>query len=123
MRTSIEYAKQIFEVLSFSIDQACAEQDWLIVQRDAFAFGFTQSDESMSSAYSQRFNLEIEPDIRLSLNYSSRDPSSPFLKVPAISRFELTLLAHGNEVGRYQNGFDEPISVQDKTFWQELSFA
>ncbi len=118
-----EIAEQIFEVLSFSIKQACDEQDWFNVSRDALAYGFQQSDVSTAFAYSQRFDLLIEPDIYLCLLYRSFDPSGPFITMPAISRFELSLSQGNTVIKSYLNGFDEPISLKDKGAWNELSFT
>lgn len=117
------FAEQIFEVLSFSIDQACRELDWSNVSRDALAFGFTQTDVSTSFSYAQRFDLAIAPNLSLCLHYRSFAPSGPFNTLPAISRFEV-ILAEGNDVVKsYQNGFDEPSRGGDQTIWHELSFA
>ena len=118
-----EFAEQVFEVLSFSIDQACSEQDWLNVKRDALAFGFTQTDVSTSFAYAQRFELTVAPDIYLCLHYRSFDPSGPYNALPAISRFELILTVDKQVLKSHQNGFDEPSRTRDKTIWHELSFA
>lgn len=118
-----QFAEQIFDVLSFSIDQACHEQDWSIVSRDALAFGFTQSDVSTASAYAQKFELAIEPDIYLRLSYRSFNPSSPFRTFPATSKFECTL-SHGNHVIKlHQNMFEEPVSAGEGAIWNELSFT
>ena len=123
MSSPNEIAEQIFEVLSFSIKQACDEQDWFNVSRDALAYGFKQSDVSTAFAYSQRFDLLIEPDIYLCLLYRSFDPSGPFITLPAISRFELSLSQGNTVIKSYLNGFDEPISLKDKGAWNELSFT
>lgn len=123
MQTPHEFAKQVFEVLSFSIDQACSEQDWFNVRRDALAFGFTQTDVSTAFAYAQRFDLLIEPDIYLCLHYRSFNPSGPFQVLSAVSKFELTLSTGEAVMQSHDNGFDEPVIVRDKTTWNELSFA
>ncbi|MGP1716762.1 MAG: hypothetical protein ACTS9Y_06240 [Methylophilus sp.] len=123
MRSPNQFAEQIFEVLSFSINQACNEQDWFNVRRDALAYGFKQTDVSTSSAYGQRFDLLIEPGIYLCLTYRSFDPSGPFQTLPVISRFELTCAIENENIKSYQNGFDEPVAANDKSIWHELSFA
>jgi hypothetical protein len=123
MRTPNEFAEQIFEVLSFSINQACHEQDWFNVKRDALAYGFKQTDVSTSSAYGQRFDLLIEPGIYLCLNYRSFDPSGPFQTLPVINRFELTYSSENDKIKSHQNGYDEPVAANDKSIWHELSFA
>lgn len=123
MLTPHSFAEQIFDVLRFSIDQACEERDWFDVSRDALAFGFTQHDVSTAFAYAQRFDLTIGPDIYLCLNYRSFDPSGPFHTLPAISRFELTLSVNNAVLKSYHNGFDEPVKTNEKAVWNELSFA
>lgn len=123
MLTPNAFAEQVFDVLSFSIDQACSEQDWFNVSRDALAFGFTQTDVSTNFAYIQRFDLLLESGLYLCLNYRSFDPSGPFNSLPAISRFELCMSRDGEVVKTYQNGFDEPMMSRDKAIWNELSFA
>ncbi|MGQ2965195.1 hypothetical protein [Methylophilus sp.] len=123
MRSPKEFAEQIFEVLSFSINQACNEQDWYHVKRDALAYGFKQTDVSTPSAYGQRFDLVLESGIYLCLNYRSFDPSGPFQTLPVISRFELTFSVENEKIKSYQNGFDEPVAANDKSIWHELSFA
>lgn len=123
MLTQNEFADQVFDVLRFSIDLACSEQHWFNVSRDALAFGFIQTDISTAFAYAQRFDLRLEPDIYVCLNYRSFDPSGPFRSLPAVSKFELTLSVGGKVIKSHQNGFDEPLLTQDETAWNELSFA
>ena len=118
-----EFAEQVFDVLSFSINQACDELDWSNVRRDALAFGFTQTDISTSFSYAQRFELIVAPNIHLCLHYRSFAPSGPFNALPAISRFELMLVVANQVTRTCQNGFDEPSRSKDKTIWHELSFA
>lgn len=107
MLTSIELAHQIFEELSASIDQACRERYWFTACRPARVLGFTQSDVSTVFAHAQRFDLEIEPDIYLSLTYRSFEPSGSFLTLPGVSKFELTLTHQGQLVKSYANEFEE----------------
>lgn len=123
MRTPNELADQIFEVLSFSINQACNELDWFNVRRDALAYGFKQIDVSTASAYGQRFDLLIEPGIYLCLQVRSFNPSGPFQTLPVINRFELTYSRENERIKSYQNGYDEPVAANDKSIWHELSFA
>lgn len=123
MQTQNEFADQIFDVLRFSIDLACCEQNWFNVSRDSLAFGFTQTDVSTAFAYAQRFDLKLDDDIYLCLNYRSFDPSGPFRTLPAVSKFELTLSVGGKVVRAHHNGFDEPLLTQDEAAWNELSFA
>lgn len=123
MRTPNEFAEQIFEVLSFSIDQACSEQDWLNVRRDALAYGFKHSDVSTSSAYIQRFELMIESGIHLCLEYRSFDPSGPFQNLSVVNSFELTMTKDQAHIKSHYNSFDELAVANDRTIWHELSFA
>lgn len=123
MQNPNKFPQQIFEVLSFSIDQACNEFDWYNVSRDALAFGFDQTDISTDSAYAQRFDLALEDGFALTLVYQSFDPSRPFTRLPATSKFELTMTRHGEVIRSHQNSFDEPVMARDKTIWHELSFA
>ncbi|MFD1122698.1 hypothetical protein ACFQ2T_09310 [Methylophilus flavus] len=123
MRTPNEFAEQIFEVLSFSINQACNEQDWYHVRRDALAYGFKQTDVSTTSAYGQRFDLLIEPGIYLCLQYRSFDPSGPFQNLPVTNKFELTFYTENGKIKSHQNSFDDPVAANDKSIWHELSFA
>jgi|OM-RGC.v1.027808227 hypothetical protein len=123
MLTHNEYAEQIFDVLRFSIDLACSEQNWSNVSRDALAFGFTQTDVSTAFAYAQRFDLFVEPTIFISLHYRSFDPSGPFRALPAVSKFELTMSVGDEIVRAHQNGFDEPMPSKDPAVWGELSFT
>lgn len=120
---SPELAKQIFDVLRFSIDLACNEQDWSNVSRDALAFGFTQTDVSSAFAYAQRFDLHIAPETYLSLQYRSFDPSGPFRTLPAVSKFELTMSRGAEMVCAHHNGFDEPVTAKNASDWSELSFT
>jgi hypothetical protein len=115
MLSPIEFANEIFEELTFSIDQACAERYWFIACRPARVLGFTQTDVSTVFAHAQRFDLEIEPDIYLSLTYRSFEPSGSFLTLPGITRFELTLTHDGEMVRTYQNEFEEIAVKKDGT--------
>ncbi len=117
------FAEQIFDVLRFSIDLACTEQDWYNVSRDALAFGFTQTDVSTPFAYAQRFDLLIEPGIYLCLDYRSFDPSGPFHVLPAVSKFELSMSVENKVTRSYHNAFDEPVAKKDASLWSELSFT
>ncbi|HSH87654.1 MAG TPA: hypothetical protein VK958_10455 [Methylophilus sp.] len=111
MLTSIEFANEVFEELSLSIDQACKERYWFIACRNARVLGFSQTDISSGSAYGQCFELQIEPDIHLSLTYISIDcPDS--LTPSDVTRFELRL-KHGDAlIKSYQNEFEEaPLSI------------
>lgn len=107
MLTPIELAHQIFEELTFSIDQACVEKYWFTACRPARVLGFTQTDVSTVFAHAQRFDLEIEPNIYLSLTYRSFEPSGSFLSLPGISKFELSLMHDNQLIKSYQNEFEE----------------
>ncbi|MFD1122461.1 hypothetical protein ACFQ2T_08110 [Methylophilus flavus] len=111
MLTSIEFANEIFEELSLSIDQACKERYWFTACRNARVLGFKQSDVSCGSAYGQCFELQIEPDIYLSLTYKSIE-SCDTLTPSDVAKFELKL-KHGDVlIKSYQNEFEEtPISL------------
>lgn len=111
MLTSIEFANEMFEELSLSIDKACKERYWFIACRNARMLGFSQTDVSCGSAYGQCFELQIEPDIHLCLTYKSME--CPDTLTPSdVTRFELTL-KHGSElVKSYHNEFEEaPLSI------------
>ncbi|HSI45450.1 MAG TPA: hypothetical protein VK950_04685 [Methylophilus sp.] len=123
MRTPNQLAEQIFEVLSFSINQACQEQDWLNVRRDALAYGFKQTDVSTASAFGQQFELTLEPGIQLTLDYECFDPSRPYHTLAVVNRFELTMSVENKLIKSHQNGYDEPLAANDKSIWHELSFA
>lgn len=123
MQSPKEFADQIFDVLSFSIDLACHEKEWFNVSRDALAFGFTQTDVSSDFAYAQRFDLEVSPEIFISLHYRSFDPSGPFRKLPGVSKFELTMSIQQKMERFHQNSFDEPLPANDPATWDELSYA
>lgn len=118
-----EFAEQIFDVLRFSIDLACTDKDWFDVSRDALAFGFTQTDVSTANAYVQRFELQLEPDIYLCLDYRSFDSSGPFGSLPAVSKFDLTLSQGEQVLCHHQNSFDEPFFTHERAYWNDLSFA
>lgn len=118
-----EFAEQIFDVLRFSIDLACSDKDWFDVSRDALAFGFTQTDVSTANAYVQRFELQLEPDIYLCLDYRSFDPSGPFRSLPAVSKFDLTMSQGEQMLCRHQNSYDEALAENDYACWNDLSFA
>jgi hypothetical protein len=111
MLTSIEFADEIFEELRLSIDQACKERYWFTACRNARVLGFRQSDVSSASTYGQRFELQIEPDIYLSLTYQSMEACDT-LTPTDVARFELQLKHGGVLVKSYQNEFEEtPISL------------
>lgn len=111
MLTSIEFANEVFEELSLSIDQACKERYWFIACRNARVLGFAQTDVSCGSAYGQCFELQIEPDISIRLTYKSIECTDT-LTPSDITKFELTL-KHGDElIKSYQNEFEEaPLSI------------
>lgn len=107
MLTSIEFANEIFDELTLSIDQACKERYWFTACRNARVLGFSQSDVSCQSAYGQCFELLIEPDIYLSLTYKSIE-SSETLTPSDVTKFELKLKHSDVLVKSYQNEFEEP---------------
>jgi hypothetical protein len=111
MLTSIEFANEVFEELRVSIDQACKERYWFIACRNARVLGFSQTDVSCGAAYGQCFELQIEPDIYLSLTYKSMECTET-LTSSDVTRFELTL-KHGDEIIKvYQNEFEEaPLPI------------
>lgn len=112
MLTPIEFANEIFEELKTAVDLACRERYWFTACRNARVLGFSQTDVSSSFAYAQRFDLEIEPDIYISLTYRSFEPSGAFLTLPGITKFELSLMHNNALVASYQNEFEE-ISVSN----------
>jgi hypothetical protein len=123
MLTSIEFANEVFDELSLSIDQACKERYWFIACRNARVLGFSQTDVSCGSAYGQCFELQIEPDIHLSLIYKSME--SPDTLTPSdVTKFELTL-KHGDIlIKSYQNEFEEaPLSIGRPVHYRGLSAA
>lgn len=124
MLTPIEFSHQIFAELTAAIDQACIDRYWFTACRPARVLGFTQTDVSTVFAHAQRFDLQIEPNIYISLTYRSFEPSGSFLTLPGISKFELTLTHDNTLISSYQNEFEEvPVSQKQAANGGPYSFG
>ncbi|MFQ6332233.1 hypothetical protein [Methylophilus sp. 3sh_L] len=109
MLSTIDFANQVYQELTASVDQACKEKYWFIACRPMRVLGFSRIDASTPHQHVQRYELHMEHGIHVGLTYHAADEKAMLFDLPALAQFEVTLMQGEQLLQTYQNAFEQPV--------------